>query len=213
MLTFQQLETEKYVTALKKAQATKAELELQEFSAAVRSAQASNFRHRTYDFVSEVTESTVETALDTITRWAREEHDRGITVRFTSGGGDTISGFVLFDALRAIDEDGTPITTVALGQAASMAAVLVQAGRERVVGPHARFLIHQIQLGAQGKLSDVEIQTGMAKEVNESAIAILSERSGKLTKNEIRSKIKKGDWALSAQKFIDYGFADRKGYR
>ena len=208
----QKIETEKFVTAIKKAQAEKAVLEMQEFSAAVKSAQASNFRNRVYDFVSSVSESAVEMALDTITKWVREEPETGITIRFTSPGGDTVSGLVLFDALRAIDEDGTPITTVALGQAASMAAVLVQAGRERVVGPHARFLIHQVSFGAEGKLSDVEIRAEQAKETNEMMLSILADRSN-LSVTEMRKKTKTGDWWLSADKFIKYGFADRKGYR
>ena len=212
-LVQQKIKTEQYVTQIKKHQALKAELELQEYAAAVSSAQASNFRNRTYDFVSTVTEGSVESALDSITRWVREAPEKGITIRFTSGGGDGISGLVLFDALRAIDTDGTPVTTVALGQAASMAAILVQAGRERVIGPHARFLIHQGSFQMAGKLSDIEITADMAKEMNETMIGILAERSGKLTATEIRSKIKKGDWWLTADKFIKFGFADRKGYR
>src|SRR4026209_620469 len=91
----QKIETEKFVTAIKKAQAEKAVLEMQEFSAAVKSAQASNFRNRVYDFVSSVSESAVEMALDTISKWVREEPETRITIRFTSPGGDTISGLVL----------------------------------------------------------------------------------------------------------------------
>lgn len=206
------LETQRAITALRKAEAEKAKIEADELQHAAESSRASNFRHRTLDFVAPIMEETVEKALEAATRWHRISHEP-ITFRFTSPGGDPISGLVLYDALRAISTEGTPITTVSLGQSASMAGVLLQAGDTRIVGPNSWMLIHELSVQNKGamRLTELDDQQAFADKLNNNLIAILAERST-LSKVEIRRRIRKGDWWLNADDTIKYGFADKKGF-
>lgn len=204
------LKTQGALTVLREAEARKAIIEADEIENVAAFSRASNFRHRTLDFVAPIVEETVEKALETATRWHRMSSDP-ITFRFTSPGGSPISGLVLYDALRGISEEGTKVITVSLGQSASMAGVLLQAGDERVVGPTSWFLIHELTFdpGAQRITENDDTREFMMK-LNNSLVNILAQRST-LTAAEIRRRTKKGDWWLNADDAIKYGFADRKG--
>ena len=90
-----------------------------------------------------------------------EEPDKDINLYINSPGGVVTSGLAVYDTMQYIKPD---VTTVCIGQAASMAALLLAAGadKKRYALPHARIMIHQPMGGFQGQASDIAIQ---AKEI------------------------------------------------
>ena len=193
------------------ADAAKARIELSELKALVSEARSANSRNRVLDFGTAVTKESIGEARDQVSKWVRQEPKKLVTVVFNSPGGEVINGLALFDTLRGYDKRGTPIRTVCMGTAASMAGVLLQAGRVRVVTPNSYFLIHEIQSGGRGSLEEMKNNVAFLDKLNARTSEILAERSS-LSAKSIAAKIKTGDWWLDSDECIKYGFADEKGY-
>lgn len=172
--------------------------------------EASNTRNRVYDFTDEVGRSSCESAIQALSTWARVSLEP-ITVRFTSPGGLVFNGLALYDAILSIRRQGVKIRVVTLGMAASMAAILLQSGDSRVVGPNAYVLIHEVSSGAIGKISEMEDETKFVRKLNNRLYDILAERS-KLSRRTIERHAKRKDWWLDAAECLKFGFADEIGY-
>ena len=162
--------------------------------------------HHVYQFVSEVTGSSVNSCIDRLSRWSRMDPTCDITVVFNSPGGAVIPGMALFDFLLSLRTDHR-LTTVALGHAASMAGILLQAGAHRVMGREAWLLIHEISFMAVGKIGDVEDTTDWAKRICERVVQIFADRS-KLSAKQIETRWKRKDWWLSSDECLKLGFVD-----
>jgi len=162
---------------------------------------------RIYDFVSEVNEVSVHHCLSRLTEWRNKSKDP-IMIRFNTGGGDLISGMALYDYIRGLVDEGIEVTTVAMGMAASMGAVLVQAGSRRYVTPGVWMMIHEVSSFSEGKLSEIEDETRWLTRAQDAILDILAERST-YTKAEIKRKwkVSNGYW-MTAQEAVEYGFAD-----
>ena len=189
--------------------ALRTEREYLEFIAQTDFARASNFRNRTHDLVCEVNDGSVENAVDVLNRWARQGKEP-ITIRLTSPGGQITNGLALFDNIRMHISSGITITTVAMGEAGSMAAVLLQAGTKRVIGQNASFFIHNLSSKvehAQISVAGWEEQADNARKLNNRLINVLAERSN-LKASEINRRIRDKGWTLDAETSIRYGFAD-----
>lgn len=170
---------------------------------------SSNHQNRFYDYVGPVTADSTEKAMQTLSRWKRQSNDP-ITIRISSPGGNVLDGLALYDFIVGLKNSGIKVRTVVLGVAASMAAVLLQAGSTRIVGPNARILIHEVSGGSTGKLSDLKDETKFFDSLNEQLYAILAERAT-MTPKEIGAKAKRVDWWLASKEIIDRGFADEIG--
>lgn len=172
----------------------------------------SNDQNRVYDYIGPVSTTTTEGCMSTLGRWRRQSKDP-ITIRISSPGGSVIDGLALYDFIEGIKVSGINVRVVVLGIAASMAGVLLQAASDggRVVGPNARFMIHEISGGSIGKLSDMEDETKMYKSLNEQLYDLLAKRS-KMSRQEIGLKAKKRDWWFTAAEAVNTGFADIVGY-
>ncbi len=134
-----------------------------------------------------------------------EDPDRDIFIYINSPGGMVSSGLAIYDTMGYISCD---IATICMGQAASMAAVLLAAGTKgkRSVLPHARVMIHQPSGGSQGQASTIEIYT---KEILKLR-SRLNEILAKHTKQNIK-KIAKDtdrDFFMSAEEAQEYGIVD-----
>lgn len=170
---------------------------------------SSNTQNRFYDFVGPVSADSTERAMQTLSRWKRQSNDP-ITIRISSPGGNVLDGLALYDFIVGLKNSGIEVKTVVLGVAASMAAVLLQAGSTRVVGPNARILIHEVSGGSQGKLSDLKDEAKFFESLNDQLYTILAERA-KMSSKEIASKAKRVDWWLNSKEILDKGFADLCG--
>ena len=166
-----------------------------------------------YRFVGEVSSSSVATAIASLVMWKRHRGDDAHELRFiiNSPGGEITSGVSLFDFLRSLSASGVHITTVATGMAASMGAILTQAGDERVIMPSASFMLHEAAFGAVGKTHEIEDRTEWVKQIQDRFKRILAERSA-LTESEIEDKWSRKDWWMTAETACDeHGFFDRIG--
>jgi ATP-dependent Clp protease protease subunit len=102
-----------------------------------------------------------------------------------------------------------PVSTICMGQAASMAAILLAAGTKgkRQVLPHARVMIHQPHGGVQGQASDIHIHAEEIIKLRRKMNEILAEHTGKPV--ELIEKETDRDRFLSAQEAVDYGICDQ----
>lgn len=150
--------------------------------------------------------------LKDVERFAYLHDDAPMTITFETPGGSVLPGLGLFDSLRAISDAGHNITTVVRGYAASLGAILLQAGDVRLVGPESMFMIHEVSSMSMGKLSEMEDDLKFTAKLNTRMFDILARRTdGKYTGAKIYTKVKKTDWWLTADEAVENGFADRIG--
>ncbi|MCX7011649.1 MAG: ATP-dependent Clp endopeptidase proteolytic subunit ClpP [Candidatus Sumerlaeota bacterium] len=134
-----------------------------------------------------------------------EDPDKEINLYINSPGGIVTSGLAVYDTMQFIKPD---VTTWCVGQAASMAAVLLAAGAKgkRYALPHARILIHQPLGGMQGQASDIEIQAREMLRVKESLNQILARHTGQ-TLEKIAADSDR-DFFMDAEMACEYGLID-----
>jgi ATP-dependent Clp endopeptidase proteolytic subunit ClpP len=167
---------------------------------------ASIDHQRILDFVTEVNEASVYRAVHKISEW-RVKSKEPITIRFNSPGGDLVSGMALYDYIIMVRNEGITINTVALGMAASMGGILLQAGTRRFIAPGAWLMIHEVTADVFGKLSEIADTTKWVERTQDKLAEILAERST-LTKTQIKNKWRKKDWWLNADEALKLGFVD-----
>ncbi len=134
-----------------------------------------------------------------------EDPTREINLYINSPGGSVTAGLAIYDTIQFIKCD---LSTLCVGQAASMAAVLLAAGTKgrRYSLPHSRVLIHQLSGGFRGQASDIEIQAREALRLREALNNILVRHTGQTLK-----KIEKDtdrDTFLGPQEAVEYGLID-----
>jgi ATP-dependent Clp protease protease subunit len=134
-----------------------------------------------------------------------EDPDKDIQVYINSPGGVVTAGLAIYDTMQYVR---SPVSTMCIGQASSMGAVLLAAGQkgQRFALPHARIMIHQPLGGARGQATDIEIQAREIKKVKEGLIDILSKASGQ-KRTRIAADIER-DFYLSAKEAAEYGIID-----
>jgi len=108
---------------------------------------------------------------------AAEDQEKDISIYINSPGGVVSAGMAIFDTMNFIAND---VVTICVGQASSMAALLLAAGTKgkRYALPHARVMIHQPLGGFQGQATDILIHAEEIKRIKENTITILSECTG-----------------------------------
>ena len=135
-----------------------------------------------------------------------QDPDKDIYFYINSPGGVITSGFSIYDTMNYIKPD---VTTICIGQAASMGAFLLACGAEgkRYALPSSRIMIHQPLGGAQGQATDIAIQAKEILRMKTYLNEILAEKTGKSVK-----KIEKDterDYFMSAQEAQEYGLIDK----
>lgn len=135
-----------------------------------------------------------------------EDPDKDIHLYINSPGGVVTAGMAIFDTMQYIKPD---ISTICVGSAASMGAVLLTAGAKgkRYALPHARVMIHQPLGGVQGQASEIEIHAREILRMREELNAILAERSGQDI--DVVARDTDRDNFMSAQDALDYGLIDQ----
>jgi ATP-dependent Clp protease protease subunit len=134
-----------------------------------------------------------------------EDPDKDINFYINSPGGVVTSGLAVYDTMQYIKPD---VTTVCIGQAASMGALLLTAGAagKRYSLPNSRILIHQPMGGFQGQASDIEIQAREILRMKETLNEILVKHTGKNLK-QIQKDTDR-DYFMSGIEARDYGIID-----
>lgn len=134
-----------------------------------------------------------------------EDPEKDISVYINSPGGVVTAGLAIYDTMQYIKPD---VSTICIGQCASMGAVLLAAGAagKRFSLPNSRIMLHQPSGGAQGMASDIEIQTTEILRLKEKLNDILAHHTGQPLK-----RIKKDtdrDFFMSANDAKEYGVID-----
>ncbi|MGJ3258820.1 MAG: ATP-dependent Clp endopeptidase proteolytic subunit ClpP [Rhodospirillales bacterium] len=134
-----------------------------------------------------------------------ENPDKDISFYINSPGGVVTSGLAIYDTMRYIRPD---VSTVCIGQAASMGSLLLCAGAKgkRFALPNSRVMVHQPSGGAQGQASDIEIQAREILKLRERLNKMYVEHTG----NDLE-KIEKAvdrDTFMSAEEAKDFGLVD-----
>lgn len=170
--------------------------------------------HYSYTFTEMVNGGSVQKCIDQLNAWTRQKPKCDLEIVFCSPGGSVIDGMRLFDYILWLRKKGHKVVTAALGEAASMAGILLQAGDVRVMGREAWVLIHEASFGAQGKTGDMEDRVKWVKRVQERILNIFAERSQgcnpekPLTKAMIKRSWHKSDWWLSSEECLRHGIVD-----
>ena len=134
-----------------------------------------------------------------------EDPDKEIFFYLNSPGGQVSSGMAIYDTMQYIKP---AVSTVCMGQAASMAAVLLAAGEKgrRFSLPHARILIHQPLGGFQGQATDIDIQAKEILRLKDELNSILADLTGK-SPAQITQDTER-DYYMSSAQAKDYGLID-----
>jgi ATP-dependent Clp protease protease subunit len=134
-----------------------------------------------------------------------EDPEKEISFYINSPGGSVTAGLAIYDTMQFIKP---PVSTLCLGQAASMGAVLLTAGHKgrRYALPHSRIMIHQPLGGAQGQATDLEIQAReilrMREELNNIFVRHSGQKLAKIEKDTDR------DMFMSPEQAVEYGLID-----
>ena len=135
-----------------------------------------------------------------------ENPEKDIMLYINSPGGSVTAGLAIYDTMQHIRAD---VSTICLGQAASMGAFLLSSGTKgkRMALPHSRVLIHQPLGGAQGQATDIEIQAQeilrLKKTLNETLAANTGQSLKKIEKDTDR------DYIMTPQEALEYGMIDK----
>jgi ATP-dependent Clp protease protease subunit len=135
-----------------------------------------------------------------------EDPDKDINLYLNSPGGVTTSGLAIYDTMQYIKPD---ITTICMGQAASMGALLLAAGAKgkRYALPHARVMIHQPLGGMQGQATDIDIHAKEILKTRETLNNILAKHTGQDIE-KIRKDTER-DFFMSSEEAKEYGIVDK----
>jgi ATP-dependent Clp protease protease subunit len=135
-----------------------------------------------------------------------EDPEKDIHMYVNSPGGSVTAGLAMYDTMQYVRPD---ITTLCVGQAASMAAVLLASGAagKRFSLPNSRIMIHQPWGGFQGQATDIEIQTREILKMKARITEILAQHTGKEV--DVIARDTERDYYLSGEDARVYGLIDR----
>jgi len=134
-----------------------------------------------------------------------EDPERDINLYINSPGGSITAGMAIYDTMQFIKND---VTTICVGQCASMGALLLCAGTpgKRFALPHSRILIHQPSGGASGQATDVRIMAEEILRMREMTSRIIANHSGQ-TFDQVEKDVER-DRILSPKQAKEYGLID-----
>ncbi len=154
---------------------------------------------------TEVDDTSANLVIGQLLHLESQDPDRDIQLYINSPGGSVTAGFGIYDTMQFIQPD---VSTICVGQAASMSAVLLAAGTpgKRLALPNARILIHQPHGGAQGQATDMAIQMEemrLARLRIEELLALHTNQD----QERIASDIER-DYIVRGDEAVDYGLVD-----
>lgn len=135
-----------------------------------------------------------------------EDNKKPIYLYINSLGGSVIAGLAIYDTLQHIK---SPVITINVGVAASMASFLLASGEKgkRIALPHSRVMIHQAMGGAQGQAEDIKVEAQQILQIQENIVRTYSSMTGK--DPEVIRKDLMRDNFMSAEEAKEYGLIDQ----
>ena len=135
-----------------------------------------------------------------------ENPDKDIMLYINSPGGVITAGMAIYDTMKLIKED---VSTICLGDAASMGAFLLSAGTKgkRLALPNARIMIHQPLGGAKGQATDIEIEAKEILRMKTMLSTLMAEHTGQ-TVEKIKQDTERDNF-MTAKEALEYGLIDK----
>ena len=134
-----------------------------------------------------------------------ENPDKDIHLYINSPGGSVTAGMSIYDTMQFINSD---ISTICVGQAASMGALLLAGGTKgkRFALPHSRIMVHQPSAGFQGQATDIEIHAKEVLELKRKLNEIMAKHTGKKV-DQIKKDLERDNF-MSSEAAVEYGLID-----
>ena len=134
-----------------------------------------------------------------------ENPDKDIHLYINSPGGSVTSGLSIYDTMQFINCD---VSTICVGQAASMGALLLSGGTKgkRFALPHSRIMVHQPSAGFQGQATDISIHANEVLELKARLNKIMAKHTGKSVE-QIEQDLERDNF-MSAESAVEYGIID-----
>ena len=135
-----------------------------------------------------------------------ENPRKDISLYINSPGGSVTAGLAIYDTMQYIS---CPVATICMGQACSMAAIILAAGSEgkRSILPHARVMIHQPSGGAEGQASDILVSSRELQRIKDLTTGLLAQHCSRSTE-EVAALIER-DYYMDAEEAVAFGLVDR----
>jgi len=135
-----------------------------------------------------------------------QDKSKDIKLYINSPGGSVTAGLAIYDAMQYVKPD---VSTICVGMAASMGAVLLTAGAKgkRFVLPNSEVMIHQVLGGVQGQATDIKIHAERILKMKDRLNTILAKHTGK--KKSLVEEDAERDYFLSAAEAVKYGLVDK----
>lgn len=161
--------------------------------------------HRILFLREEVSAETANLLVAQLLLLDADDHEAQIDLYINSPGGSVVDGMAIVDAMQCIQ---APVSTICIGQAASMAAWILAAGTRgrRVATPHAEIMLHQVSAGFKGQAADVRVQADRIQRTQESLVRLFAGWTGQDT-DRIRRDMER-DFFISAEEARAYGVID-----
>ena len=137
---------------------------------------------------------------------AQEDPEKDIQLYINSPGGSITAGMAIYDTMQYVKND---VTTICIGQAASMAALLLSAGqaKKRLALPNSRILIHQPSMGGlSGQATDIDIHAREILRMREITNQLLAKHSGQ-NLDKVEKDVER-DFIMNSQQAKEYGIID-----
>jgi len=154
---------------------------------------------------SDINEAIADVVMAQLIFLEYEDADKDITIYINSPGGYISAGLAIYDTIQFIKPD---VSTICIGQASSLAAVLLAAGKKgkRYALPHSRIMLHQPIGGVTGQATDVAIHAKEIIRIKDTITKILIEHTGQ--KPEIIRKDTDRNFFMDAEEALQYGIID-----
>ena len=154
---------------------------------------------------TEIDDSTANIIIAQLLFLEATDPDKDIYIYINSPGGSVSSTIAIYDTMQYIRSD---VSTICIGMAASGAALILASGAKgkRFALPNSRIMVHQPLGGAQGQVTDIEIQTRELKRIKDTLNKILTHHTGQ--KLEKVKKDTERDFYMTAQESKEYGLVD-----
>jgi ATP-dependent Clp protease protease subunit len=154
---------------------------------------------------TQIDDATANTIIAQLLFLEATDPDKDVYIYINSPGGSVSSTIAIYDTIQYIKSD---VSTICMGMAASGAALILASGAKgkRFALPNSRIMVHQPLGGAQGQVTDIEIQTRELKRIKDTINEILTHHTGQ--KLEKVKKDTERDFYMTAQESKEYGLVD-----
>ncbi len=161
---------------------------------------------RTLFLTSDINTESCTSLLKTLMYLESEDPGEEITLYISSPGGEVTSGLVIYDYIRSMT---SPVTTICIGTAASMGAIIFLAGDTRLMYPHTKIMIHDPSYGnadfSGQKPHEIQQRLSSLKDTQKSLASIIAERTGKEYEEIIETT--KYDSYFNVAEAMEFGLA------